>query len=69
MIFMAIAPFQTTEVVQLYNRIFKLNPSMILDKEEQTEPQDMVKISAEAKKKQIIEQARTEVLERIRNTK
>jgi len=69
MIFMAIAPFQTTEVVQLYNRIFKLNPSMILDKEEKTEPQDMVKISAEAKKKQIIEQARTEVLERIRSTK
>lgn len=66
---MTIAPFQTNEVIQLYNRISKLKPSMILDKEEQPEPQDVVKISAEAKKKQILEQARSEVLERIRETK
>jgi hypothetical protein len=66
---MTIALFQTNEVMQLYNRISKLKPSMILDKEEQPEPQDVVKISAEAKKKQILEQARSEVLERIRETK
>jgi hypothetical protein len=63
---MTIALFQTNEVIQLYNRISKLKPSMILGKEEQQEPQDVVKISAEAKKKQILEQARSEVLERIR---
>jgi len=66
---MTIAPFQIHEVIQLYNRISKLKPSMILDKEEQVEPQDVVKISAEAKKKQILEQTRSEVLERIRVTK
>ncbi len=66
---MAIAPFQSNEVVQLYNRIFKLNPLLILDKDEQGEHQDMVKISAEAKKKQILEQARSEVLEHIRSIK
>lgn len=64
---MTIAPFQTNEVMQLYNRISKLKPSMILDKE--AEPEDVVKISAEAKKKQILEQTRSEVLERIRDTK
>lgn len=63
---MTVAPFQTNEVIQFYNRISKLKPSMILDKDEQAEPQDVVVISAEAKKKQIREQARSEVLERIR---
>ena len=66
---MAVVPFQTHEVIQLYNRISKLKPSMILDKDEQVEPQDVVVISAEAKKKQILEQARSEVMERIRETK
>jgi hypothetical protein len=66
---MTVAPFQTDEVMQLYNRISKLKPSMILDKEEQPEPQDVVHISAEAKKKQIVEQTRSEVLDRIRETK
>lgn len=66
---MTVAPFQTNEVFQLYARISKLKPSMILEKEEVADPQDVVKISAEAKKKQIMDQARNEVLARIRETK
>ena len=65
---MTIFPFMTIEVMNLYNRISKLKPSMILEKD-QAEQQDSVSISAEAKKKQVLEQARTEVLERIRNIK
>jgi len=66
---MSVVPFQTNEVLQLYNRIAKLKSSMILEKEDQVEPQDVVNISAEAKKKQILEQAHSEVLERIREAK
>ena len=62
---MSIFPFQMNEVVRLYNRVSNLNPSIILEKE-RGEPQDVVNISAEAKKKQVIEKARSEVLERIR---
>jgi hypothetical protein len=64
---MSVFPFQMNEVVRLYNRVSKLNPSTILEKE-RGEPQDVVNISTEAKKKQILEKARSEVLERIRNT-
>jgi hypothetical protein len=64
---MSVFPFQINEVVRLYNRVSKLNPSAILEKE-RGEPQDVVNISVEAKKKQILEKARSEVLERIRNT-
>lgn len=61
-------PFQINEVMHLYNRVSKLKPSTILERE-QKEPQDVVSISAEGKKKQVLEQARTEVLERIRGAK
>ena len=61
-------PFEINEVMHLYNRVQKLKPSAILERE-QKEPQDVVQISAEGKKRQIVEQARTEVLDRIRNTK
>lgn len=61
-------PFQINEVIHLYNRVLKLKPSTILEKE-QGEPQDIVNISAEAKKRQILEQAKSEVLERIREAK
>jgi hypothetical protein len=65
---MTVFPFQVNEVMHLYNRLSKLSPSVILDKE-QSEPQDVVHISAEAKKRQILDQARTEVLDQIRNTR
>ena len=65
---MTVFPFQINEVMHLYNRVSKLKPSTILEKE-QGEPRDVVHISAEAKKRQILEQARTEVLDQIRKTK
>ncbi len=65
---MTVLPFQINEVMHLYNRVSKLKPSTILERE-QHQAQDIVNISPEAKKRQILEQARTEVLERIRDTK
>jgi len=65
---MTVFSFQINEVVQLYNRVAKLKPSTILEKEHEG-PQDMVSISAEGKKKQILAQAKSEVLERIRDKK
>ncbi len=65
---MTVLPFQINEVMHLYNRLSKLKPSAILDRD-RAEPQDVVNISAEAKKRQILDQARTEVLEQIRKAK
>lgn len=65
---MTVFPFQLSEVMHLYNRVSKLKPSAILEKEA-TEPKDVVNISAEGKKRQILDQARTEVLDRIRQTR
>ena len=65
---MTVFPFQINEVMHLYNRVSKLKPSNILEKE-QTEPQDIVRISTEGKKRQILEQTRGEVLDRIRDAK
>ena len=65
---MTVFPFQVNEAMHLYNRLSKLKPSTILDKE-QVEPRDVVHISAEAKKRQVLDQARTEVLAQIRLTK
>lgn len=62
---MTISPFQFNEIVHLYNRVSKLKPSAILERD-YPEPQDIVNISAEAKKKQIIEQAKDEILEKLR---
>ncbi len=59
---MTIFPFQLKEMIS------KLKPSMIIEKDEEGS-KDAVNISAEAKKRQIFEQARSEVLERIRETK
>lgn len=65
---MSIFPYQVNEVVNLYNRVSKINPSSIIEKEKE-DPQDVVNISSEARKKQIFEQARSEVMERIRQVK
>lgn len=57
-------------MLQLYNRFSKLKPSALMQEElpEQAETRDIVNISSEGKKKQIIDQARKEVLERIKST-
>ncbi len=62
---MTIYPFQLYEVMHLYNRVSKLRNPAPIDREEQ-EPQDIVNISSEAKKKQIIEETKKEVLNKIR---
>lgn len=63
---MTIFPFQINEVMHLYNRVSKLKPSAILEREA-AEPRDVVNISTEAKKRQVMDQARADVLERIRS--
>lgn len=65
---MSFFPFHINEVVHAYGKTSKLKPSSLLDRE-QVEPQDIIVISAEAKKKQILEEAKNEVLERIRGVK
>jgi len=62
---MTIYPFQLYEVMHLYNRVSKLRNPANIDREEQ-EPQDIVNISSEAKKKQIIKETKKEVLNKIR---
>ncbi len=64
---MSIFPYQIGEVVNLYSRISKINPSNIIEKEHE-EPQDIVNISSEARKKQIFEKAKNEVINRIKHS-
>lgn len=65
---MTVFPSEANEAIRLYTRLSKLKPAMLLERE-QNEPRDVVRISAEAKKRQILEQARTEVLAQIRNAR
>jgi hypothetical protein len=60
--------YQINEVMHLYNRVSKLKTSAILEKD-QGGPQDFVNISSEGEKRQIMDQARTDVLDNIRKTK
>lgn len=62
---MTTMPFQINEVTHLYNRMSKLKPFSILEREN-TEPQDIVNISPEAKKRQVFEMTKNEVLDKIR---
>ena len=64
---MTVFPFQLNEMTHLHNRLSMLKLSSLLGKE-QADPGDAVRISAEAKKRQIFDQTRTEVLRRIRKT-
>jgi len=67
---MTIFPSQIGEVLHLYNRVSKMKPSTLLEREsDSTGPRDMVSISEDAKKQQILSQAKSEVLERIRDAK
>ncbi len=62
---MTIYPFQLYELMHLYGRVSKLRNQGVIERDEQ-EPQDAVNISSEAKKKQIIEETKKEVLQKIR---
>lgn len=62
---MTIYPFQLYELMHLYGRTSKLKNPSIIEKDEQ-EPQDVVNISSEAKKRQIIEETKKEVLQKLR---
>ncbi|MBI5849287.1 MAG: hypothetical protein HZB31_15290 [Nitrospirae bacterium] len=67
---MTIFPNQISEVMHLYNRVAKMKPSTLLERESDgAGSKDMVSISEEAKKQQILSQAKSEVLERIRDAK
>jgi hypothetical protein len=58
-------PVQFHDIIRFYERVNKLKPKFLSDRERETNP-DLLNISAEAKKKLVLEQARTEVLEKIR---
>jgi hypothetical protein len=62
---MTINPFQINGVANVYNKFLKQRINQVIEKEIE-EPQDVVSISAEAKKKNIIEQAKEEVLKTIK---
>lgn len=62
---MTIYPFQLYEMMHLYGRVSKLRNPSVIEKDDQ-EPQDVVNISSEAKKKQIIEETKKEVLQKVR---
>jgi hypothetical protein len=63
-----IFPFQLDEVARLDDRLSKLRPSAILEKD-RGEPHDVVDISTKVKRRQVLGLTRSEVLEHIRNTR
>jgi hypothetical protein len=65
---MTIFPNQISDVMYLYNRVQKLKPSTLLEQDSDS-PRDTVSISEEARKKQVLSQAKSEVLERIRDAR
>jgi len=64
---MTVLPSQINEVLSLYNRVSKVKASSFLEKN-QAGPQDIVSISLEGKKRQLIDRTRTEALEQRRKT-
>jgi hypothetical protein len=65
---MSTFPFQKDEIRRLFNRLSKIKPSTILERE-QSDPRDVISRSNEAKKRRILDQTRSEVLETIRKTR
>jgi len=65
---MTVNPFQINGVANVYNKFLKQRINNILEKEQREEPQDVVSISAEAKKRSIIDQAKEEVLKTIKES-
>lgn len=64
---MAILSFLINEAVLLYKRAAKLKASAVLENEKD-DLKESVSISTESKRNQVIEQTKTEVLQKIRNT-
>jgi hypothetical protein len=63
---MSIFPFQDDrDSAHFLNLLSQLKPSSMFEKE-RGEPKDVVQLSTEGKKHQILDQAKSEVLERIR---
>lgn len=65
---MTINPFQINGVVNVYNKFLKQRINNLIEAENKEEPQDTVSISAEAKKRSIIDQAKEEVLKSIKES-
>ncbi len=65
---MTINPFQINGVANVYNKFLKQRVNNLLEKEQKEEPKDIVSISAEAKKRSIIDQAKEEVLKTIKES-
>ncbi len=65
---MTIFPHQIGDAVHLYSRVSKLKPSVLLERDNEPS-RDRISISDEAKKQQVLSQAKTDVLDRIRNAK
>jgi hypothetical protein len=65
---MTITPIHLFEITQNHRGVSKLRELKILEREE-GDHQTIVHISTVAKKRQVLEQARSEVLEKIRSTK
>lgn len=64
---MTINPFQVNGVANIYNKYLKQRVSEIIDRERE-EPEDLVSISAEARKRNLIDQAKEEVLKTIKES-
>lgn len=64
---MTVFPFQINEVRQLYDRISKIKQSAVPE-QDQGGPQDIVSISLEGKKRRVLDQARTEVIDQTEKT-
>lgn len=66
---MTVNPFQINGVANVYNKFLKQRINNLFEKDSKEEPQDFVTISAEAKKRNIIDQAKDEVLKTIKESK
>ena len=67
---MTITPLHLNEVVKRYRGVSKIKQLKILSRDkEQEDHQVIAHISTETKKQSVFEQARIEVLEKIRSTK
>lgn len=64
---MTINPFSIQQAGSVYLKNLKLKPSQMLEKEGVEEPQDLVSISAEAKKKQLLAEVKNEVIEKAKS--
>lgn len=65
---MTINPFQINGVANVYNKFLKQRINNLVESEQKEEPKDVVSISAEAKKRSIIDQAKEEVLKTIKES-